>query len=521
VVGALNLSGSPSTIVINFTAVPIAGTYKLFTYGTKTGTAAANLNYSLTGYGIGSLTAALSDSTPGEIDLVLSSAHTPTAITWLGDGSVNNWDTSSLNWTNLATFSATTYFDSDFVTFSDLGSTNPAVNLTATLAPGSVTVNSTNDYTFSGPGQIGTGSLTKSNTDNLFILTTNTLPGPIVIQGGTVQLGNGTVSGTIGTGSITNNAALIMNSPIWVATGAINGSGNVTVEAGGTLAIGGNSTINTLTLGSSGTNGILDLTNSSLTVSNLAIAAGATTSYIGNGGTAAASTINYNGGTSSFAGVIEDVLGGGTKTVALNVNSSGILTLTAANTYSGGTVINSGQVTLTGSGSLGGGLVTLNNSSTLYENGTVINNTISNAPSATSTLTFYNNTGGGYGPTLTVVGGGTLNMNITGGGTPGVFTPGGTMSGFNGIVNLSGGIRASGSSGATTFVAANSLWNLGTTGGIVALRWRHGQWHRGHHLHCRQPEHDQHLWRQHHRRLGGLYRLDQGGQRRADPDRCK
>jgi len=466
VVGALNLSGSPSTIVINFTAVPIAGTYKLFTFGTKTGTAAANLNYSLTGYGIGSLTAALSDSTPGEIDLVLSSAHTPTAITWLGDGSVNNWDTSSLNWTNLATFSATTYFDSDFVTFSDLGSTNPAVNLTATLAPGSVTVNSTNDYTFSGPGQIGTGSLTKSNTDNLFILTTNTLPGPIVIQGGTVQLGNGTVSGTIGTGSITNNAALIMNSPIWVATGAINGSGNVTVEAGGTLAIGGNSTINTLTLGNSGNFGILDLTNNSLTVSNLAIAAGATTSYIGNGGTAAASTINYNGGTSSFAGVIEDVLGGGTKTVALNVNSSGILTLTAANTYSGGTVINSGQVTLTGSGSLGGGLVTLNNSSTLYENGTVINNTISNAPSATSTLTFYNNTGGGYGPTLTVVGGGTLNMNITGGGTPGVFTPGGTMSGFNGIVNLSGGIRASGSSGATTFVAANSLWNLGTTGGF-------------------------------------------------------
>ena len=457
VVGTLAMNGG--TLAINFTATPIAGTYKLFTYGAKSG-ALANLNYAFSGYSIGSLTAGLND-TGSEIDLVLSSAHVASAITWLGDGSINNWDTSSLNWTNLTASSITNFFNSDSVTFDNLGSTTPAVNLTAALAPGSVTVNSVNNYTFSGPGLIsGATALTNSGSGTLTILTTNTYTGGTVIRSGTVQLGNGTVSGFIGTGGVTNNGVLIMDSPIRVATGAINGSGNVTVEAGGTLAIGGNSTINTLTLGSSGTNGILDLTNSSLTVSNLAIAAGATTSYIGNGGTAAASTINYNGGTSSFAGVIEDVLGGGTKTVALNVNSSGILTLTAANTYSGGTVINSGQVTLTGSGSLGGGLVTLNGG-TLFENGAYIANTISNAPSATSTLDYYG--AAAYYPAVTVVGGGTLNLNLTGAGP---FSPGGSMSGFAGTINLSGGIRASIVSTASTYGSANATWNLGTTGGI-------------------------------------------------------
>jgi autotransporter-associated beta strand protein len=457
VVGTLAMNGG--TLAINFTATPIAGTYKLFTYGAKSG-ALANLNYAFSGYSIGSLTAGLND-TGSEIDLVLSSAHVASAITWLGDGSINNWDTSSLNWTNLTASSITNFFNSDSVTFDNLGSTTPAVNLTAALAPGSVTVNSVNNYTFSGPGLIsGATALTNSGSGTLTILTTNTYTGGTVISSGTVQLGNGTVSGFIGTGGVTNNGVLIMDSPIRVATGAINGSGNVTVEAGGTLAIGGNSTINTLTLGSSGTNGILDLTNSSLTVSNLAIAAGATTSYIGNGGTAAASTINYNGGTSSFAGVIEDVLGGGTKTVALNVNSSGILTLTAANTYSGGTVINSGQVTLTGSGSLGGGLVTLNGG-TLFENGAYIANTISNAPSATSTLDYYG--AAAYYPAVTVVGGGTLNLNLTGAGP---FSPGGSMSGFAGTINLSGGIRASIVSTASTYGSANATWNLGTTGGI-------------------------------------------------------
>ena len=93
---------------------------------------------------------------------------------------------------------------------------------------------------------------------------------------------------------------------------------------------------------------------------------------------------------------------------------------------------------LTGTGSLGTGQVTLNGG-TLYQNVDYTTDTISNTPTATSTLAYYNNTGGGYFPTVNVVGGGTLNLNIIG---AGVFTPGGTMSGFAGTVNVSGGIRA-------------------------------------------------------------------------------
>ncbi len=397
----------------------------------------------------------------GGLNLVVGT-YVAQNLTWVGNVSGGQWDVNTTsNWDDTTTsVNPWVYNDSDNTIF-DNTSANTTVNLVGALTPGSVTVNGTQSYTFTNTGVIGGATaLTNNSTGTLTILTANTYTGGTIINSGTVQLGNGTISGAIGTGSVTNNAALVMDSPSRVATGPINGSGNVTVEAGGTLAIGGNSAINTLTLGSSVTNGILDLNNSGLTVGSLAIATGATTCYIGNGGTVAASTLNYNGGSSTFGGVIEDVLGSGTKTVALNVNSSGILTLTAANTYTGGTVINSGQVTLTGVGSLGSGLVTLNNSSTLYENGAYIANTISNAPSAISTLEF--NGTGGYYPALNLVGGGTVNLDIVGG----TFSPSGSVSGFSGIINLNGGIRASIVTTATTYGSANATWNLGATGNI-------------------------------------------------------
>lgn len=436
VAGTLNLSGTKSVIAINFTGIPSAGRYKLFTYGSKTGTAAANLTTNtFTGSSIGTLTARLDDSVAGEIDLLLTSAHVPTAITWLGDGSLNNWDTTSLNWSS----PTSKYFDSDFVTFDDSGSASPAMNLTTALAPGSVKVNAAQNYTFSGPGQLGTGSLTKDNSGTLLVLTTNSLPGPVAILNGTLQLGDGTTSGTIGSGTITNDATFVMDSPTTVATGPVIGTGNTTI-ATGTLAIGGNSTLNALTLGASGTAGTLDLAGSSLLISALALDPSAAGGTIGNSSTTAAALISYVGGSSTYGGVIQDTLGAGTKAVSLFVNSSGTLQLNSANPFSGGTVINSGTVALgSTAATLGTGAITLTNGSILSlwsgnsgDQGTTSPGNLANALIIPA----------GHNATIWDAARGTLSSSLTGGGTLDLRVNGvrgdvsGNWNAFNGVVNV-------------------------------------------------------------------------------------
>lgn len=364
VAGQLTLNGV-SAIVANFTAIPGIGRYRLFNYTGKAGTAAANLTLTLTGSSIGTLVAALDDS-QGGIDLVLSSSHVSAAIVWQGDGSANNWDTSSINWLNTALSVMTNFYDYDSVTFNDTGSVSPAVNLTTVLSPTSTTVDAANNYTFGGPGQIAYGTLTKSNTGTLTILTTNTLTGGVAIEGGVLQIGDGVAAGTIGSGVVVNNASLIVNSPAPVVTGPINGTGNLSVSLG-SLTIGGNSTLNGVTLGGSSTAGVLDLNGSIASVSSLALGSGATGGNIGNSSTNTAAVLNYVGADSSYAGVIQNTLGSGDQTLALRVNGTGTLTLSSVNPYSGGTVIGGGALAIGtgGTGQVGSGSVTITNGATL------------------------------------------------------------------------------------------------------------------------------------------------------------
>ena len=436
VAGALNLSGL-NTLAINFTAAPGIGRYKLITCSSKTGTAAANLTNTLSGVSIGALVATLSDSVSGEIDLVLSSAHTPSVITWIGDGTANNWDTATLNWTNVTGGPLTTYYDFDYVTFDDHGYTNPPVNLTKSLTPNSTTVNSVNNYQFSGPGSIAYGSLTKTNTGALLITTTNALPGPIAILGGTLQLGDGTNSGTIGTGVITNNAALILDSPATVATGPIVGSGNVTVDTG-TLVIGGTSSLGSLTLGASGISATLDLSSNNATANSLTLGSGATGATIGSSSTTTPVTLYYNGTNySTYGGVIQNTLGGGSQTVALNVNSTGSLTLSGANTYSGGTVISNGIVYFAALGNLGSGGISLPGGTlTCTAGGTTVvtlSDTLNIPAGTTGTL----NTS----PRLMlepITGSGTFNLNVNGTSSGYDRLGGGGWGGFAGTINITG-----------------------------------------------------------------------------------
>ena len=127
-------------------------------------------------------------------------------LTWVGDGSANNWDTTSANWAG-----ATNVFaQGDYVTFGDSGSCVPDIYVVSSVQPGSMTIsNSANYYIFDGAGIILTSNLTKLGANEVdFTSSANSFSGPIVIQAGTLSVGspaNGGASGTLGGGPITNN----------------------------------------------------------------------------------------------------------------------------------------------------------------------------------------------------------------------------------------------------------------------------------------------------------------------------
>jgi autotransporter-associated beta strand protein len=171
-------------------------------------------------------------------DVVLTFSNTPKAVvmivtpngqnlTWKGGftttvtnitatstnivlAATNNWDVNvSSNWLNVAV--VTNFLQYDNVTF-DNTSTNFNVVVAGTVAPGSVTVNSTNAYAFSGSGIIaGLSGITKSGTNVLAITNTgvNSYTGGVAINAGTVQIGSATSLGaTNSTTTIASGATL-------------------------------------------------------------------------------------------------------------------------------------------------------------------------------------------------------------------------------------------------------------------------------------------------------------------------
>ena len=380
-----------------------------------------------------------------------------------------------------------------------------ALNRGITLGTGGGTLDVDGGTTLTAAGVIaGTGALTKADTGTLILTGTNTYGGTTTINAGTLQVGAGGTSGTLGTGAVTNNSALVFDRSDNVTVAApIGGTGNVaqsgtgTTVFAGTNSYGGTTTINagTLQVGAGGTNGTLGtgaVTNNgalvfdrsdALNVANpiggtgnlLQTGAGTTTlggintysgsttvtggalrigadNNLGTGG-----TLTLDGGTlettASFAlnrgitlgtgGGTLDVDGGTTLTAAGVIAGTGALTkadtgtliLTGTNTYGGTTTINAGtlQVGAGGtSGTLGTGAVT-NNGSLVFDrsdNVTIANaiggiGDLTQAGTGTVTLTADNTYGG-----ATTVNAGTLQAG-NGGGTgmigTGAITNNGTL----------------------------------------------------------------------------------------------
>jgi autotransporter-associated beta strand protein len=193
----------------------------------------------------------------------------------------------------------------------------------------------------------GTGGLTYDSAGTLRLTAANTYSGPTTISAGTLVVGDGGTTGSIGAGAVTNNAVLAINrSDSLTVANAISGTGSLTQQGGGTTVLSGS---NSFTGGSAINAGILALGSgnaigSSGTISfgggTLQYSASNTTDYSGRFSTASNQqySIDTNGQNVSLASALASSGGSFAKL------GSGTVTLTGSNAYSGGTTISAGAL---------------------------------------------------------------------------------------------------------------------------------------------------------------------------------
>jgi len=210
------------------------------------------------------------------------------------------------------------------------------------------------DVTFDTPLQ-GTGSaLTKLGGGSLTLTGENSYDGVTTVSAGTLRLGDGGTAGMVA-GSIVNNASLVFDrSDVPTYAGTISGTGSLTQQGTGTLVLTGDNNY------SGGTNldgGVLAL---------------GSPNAIGSSG-----TISFGGGTLQYNGANQTdyssrISAAGGQTIRIDTNSqnidfatglagagssleklgNGSLTLSGANTYSGGTIVSGDTLEVAATGSI-------------------------------------------------------------------------------------------------------------------------------------------------------------------------
>jgi len=301
------------------------------------------------------------------------------------------------------------------------GDSTAAVSNSGTTTASVLTINNLTAFDYAGvlaDGGSATLSLTKLGNGTQILSGLNTYTGTTTVSNGFLQIGNGSTTGTLGTGGVANNASLIFNrSDAITVSNLIAGTGSVTQAGASTLTLSGSNTFSGGLTINSGTvrannasasnlgtgivtmanNTTLDLNGNSSTISGLA------TSGNGSGALITSSaagtlllTFSAVSGTRDFAGVIEN--GSATSLgliVALGAGSNngpggaGMQYLTGANTYTGSTSILAGSVVVKSLNSVVGGTA----SSSLGAPITIANGTISFGSSGTSAALSYIGTG--------------------------------------------------------------------------------------------------------------------------------
>jgi len=249
-------------------------------------------------------------------------------------------------------------------------------------------------------GQIsGAGAITQQGSATLAISGNNINTGPITIASGTLQVGNGGATGSLGFSAVTNGTSLNINRlGTYALTNNVFGAGQLVVNGGGTVTLGSSLAYQGNTYVS---NGIVKLTASEQVPDGNAVA-GSTGWLILDGGSSTAGTFDMNGfnetinALSGLASTVNGVItnsGSGTGTNTLTIletaattwngsivdNSAGAKTkvylfgtntlrFNLANPYTGGTVVGAGGSLMWANGATVGGAtgdLTLSNNATL------------------------------------------------------------------------------------------------------------------------------------------------------------
>jgi fibronectin-binding autotransporter adhesin len=191
--------------------------------------------------------------------------------------------------------------------------------LTLDVASGNA-ITGTQNLTFGGAGNVtvndaiatGTGTVTKDGAGTLTFAGANTYTGATTISAGTLQIGNGGTSGSLGSGAVTDNAALSFNRSDNVSVAnTISGSGTLRQIGSGTITL---TSANTYTGATTVSSGKLaaGATNALGSTSSVTVSSGGTLLLSGVGGNNRinnSAAINLNGGaTFNTGGLTEGVV---------------------------------------------------------------------------------------------------------------------------------------------------------------------------------------------------------------------
>lgn len=407
--GGLNLGGGSINLFDTGGVVPLSvnSTYVLFDYaGALTGSLS---NLTIANSQVGKFYSLTDDTTNTRITLTVADT---TVTEWNGSASTT-WSTAG-NWTAgtpnapgavaklgpIPTAATTIAVDGPKTvggilfdnpnSYTVTGAAGDTLTLSNGVAAASITVSSGNHtvsapivlatsanattatgttLTLSGPIS-GTRSLIVSGTGTTVLTGANTYAGT-TINSGTLTIGNGGTTGSLGTGDviIAPAAALVFNrsdnitisnnilggGALLTKLGAgvltLTGSNTFSTEAGaafninaGTVRIGGASALaNGVRLNFNG--GSLDLNGNNVTAGSLAGTAGSVSDSAAGAGT---TTLTINQGSdTTYSGTIAN---GPSRAVAVTKAGTGVLTLTGNNTFTGLLTINQGAVIAAGDG---------------------------------------------------------------------------------------------------------------------------------------------------------------------------
>lgn len=461
-----NITGSPTSLTVDlskftagFTASPvftvsniIGGSIVQSGTGNRIVTFTPTLNFTGRARFDFTVTDSASHSWTQTCALVVTATGLPRDLSWRGTG--NAWDTTTAtNWLRTSNNTTVAYSNGDRVTFDQSGIAQPNVSVTGALSPGTVDVNASGNYTFSGTGSISsTGTLTKRGSGSLSVSSAQTYLGgtsleagnlsinsPGSLSGGSItmldgtSLTNGYPSGTTSTLSaginVIEGASVTLNSGNrFNLSGPLTGTGDLNMNVqttlsrfdlnGTTAAFAGR--INFINSGGvrlffnggsfngfdnawvdlGGSVSLQPQTNSAPgNTLNIRTLSGSSANASLAGGTAGAVAYVVGAGNQSttFAGSI-------TGNATFTKTGSGTLTLAGANTYTGATSVSSGALLI--DGSLGASAVGVSSGALLGGDGSLGGSVTANAGAILSpgTIPFT-------GANLTIAGGLALNGN--------------------------------------------------------------------------------------------------------------